>query len=104
MAGIRLEGSVTGNVAEVNASNQLKVIPETNAAGLPANVGAVKVFQEHDAGSLTGAVSLKSSRVSLDRRARVGIDTVLFNDSFPHTAQNTSVWSYAFVTLTASQP
>ena len=104
MAGIRLEGSVTGNVAEVNASNQLKVIPETNAAGLPANVGAVKVFYEHDAGSLTGTVSLKSSRVSLDRRERVGIDTVLFTDSFPHLTQNTSIWAYSFTTLTASQP
>jgi hypothetical protein len=104
VAGIRLEGSVTGNVAEVNAANQLKVVPETNAAANPTNVGAVRMFFEHDAGTVTGTASLKSPKISLDSRQRVGLDTILFTDAFPHTTQNTSTWFYSAATMTASQP
>lgn len=104
MAGFRIEGNTSGNVVEVNASNQLKVIPETDAKTNPANVGAVRMFSENDPGTLVGAPYLRSPETSTDYRLRVGIDTVLFTDTFNATTQNTNTWAYTFNTLTAAQP
>ena len=39
----KIVGSVSGTGADVNSSNQLKVIPETDITTNPGNVGAVKV-------------------------------------------------------------
>jgi len=104
MAGIRVEGATSGNVAEVNASNQLKVIPETAASSSPGNVGCIRDFMEVDSGSITGTAVLRSPRVSPTRRLRVGVDTLLFNEIFNATAQNTHNWAYALVTMTATLP
>ena len=99
-----IRGSTSGLGAEVNASNQLKVVPETNAATNPGNVGGVRMFSENDAGTYLGTASLKSPETSSDYRLRVGMDTLLFNDTFGHATQNTSQWAYTFNTLTAAQP
>ena len=104
MAGIRVEGATSGNVAEVNASNQLKVIPETAASSSPGNVGCIRDFMEVDSGSITGTAVLRSPRVSPNRRLRVGVDTLLFSEIFNATAQNTNNWAYALVTMTATLP
>ncbi|MGL4648745.1 MAG: hypothetical protein ACRC1H_05005, partial [Caldilineaceae bacterium] len=58
----------------------------------------------NDAGAFPGVRSLLSPETSIDYRLRVGVDTVLFTDSFNATAQNTALWSYTFNTLTAAQP
>lgn len=102
MAGIRIEGSVTGNVAEVDTSNQLKVMP--GQAATPGSVGAVREFVEVDAGTITGTATLRSARVSPSKRLRVALDTLLFNDIFNATTQNTNNWAYALVTMAATQP
>ena len=60
MSGLRIEGNVSGNVAEVNDSNQIKVVPETDAAANPENVGAVRFFSENDSGEATGTPYLAS--------------------------------------------
>lgn len=99
---IKLQGD-TGTTAEVNASHQLKVITETNAATNSANVGAVRIFAENDPGDETGSATLRSPEVSQDFRYRVGMDTVLFTDTFNATAQNTSNWKCAFTTMTLTQ-
>ena len=104
MAGFRIEGNTSGNVVEVNASNQLKIVPETNASDNPGNVGSVRLFSENDDGSLTGSPYLKSPETSADYRLRVGTDSVLFTDNFNATTQNTNLWAYTFATLTAAQP
>lgn len=103
MAGFRIEGNTSGNVAEVNASNQLKVVPETDVATNPGNVGAVRLFSENDPGEITGTAYLKSPETSSDYRLRVGIDTVLFQSTFNATAQNTGIWKHAFTTMTMTQ-
>jgi hypothetical protein len=103
MAGIRLEGNTSGNVAEVNSSNQLKVVGETNVASNPGNVGAVRLFSESDPGAVTGVASLLSPEVSGDYRLRVGQDVLLDSDTFSYTSQNTGRYRYVFTTLTMSQ-
>jgi len=100
----KIVGYVTGNGVEVTSTNRLKVELETNAETNPGQVGGVRVFSENDAGATTGAAYLKSPETSPDYRLRAGIDTVLFNDAFNATAQNTNLWAYTFATLTAAQP
>jgi len=100
----KIVGSTSGNGAEVNASNQLKITAETNAASNPGNVGAIRSFVENDAGAITGTADLTSPEASGDYRLRVGMDTLLMSETFNGTIQNTSLWSYTFATLTASIP
>lgn len=63
MAGIRIEGNTSGNVAEVDASNRLKIVLPTDAA-TPSNIGGVRFFSENDAGTITGTAYLLSSEAS----------------------------------------
>lgn len=98
-----IRGSTSGLGAEVNASNQLKVVTETDAATNPGNVGTIRMFGENDPGSIVGAAVLRSPEVSQDYRMRVGVDTLLFSDTFNATNQNTSLWKHAFTTMTMTQ-
>jgi len=70
----------------------------------PAGVGAVRMFSENDAGALTGTPYLKSPETSSDYRLRVGMDTIIFDDTFNGLTQNTTKWAYAAGTLTATMP
>lgn len=94
----------SGNIADVNARNQLNVALEIDALTHPESVGSVKLFSENDTGQITGNMYLKSPETSGDYRLRVGTDTLLFEDTFNATTQNTNLWSYVFATLTAAQP
>lgn len=98
-----IRGSTSGLGVEVNASNQLKVVTETDAATNPGNVGAIRIFGENDPGSVLGTAALKSPEVSQDYRMRVGLDTLLFTDTFNATNQNTSLWKHSFATMTMTQ-
>jgi hypothetical protein len=84
-----LRGSTSGLGAEVNASNQLKIVPEIDAAANPNNVGAVRSFSENDAGFVTGVPKLASTEVDVDYRARVSLDSIMDEEVFNYTAQNT---------------
>lgn len=99
MAGFRIEGNTSGNVVEVNAANQAKVVPETDASTNPGNVGGIRAFQEKDQGVLTGAVSLISAEPDTDYRLRVSQDALLDEETFNTTAQNTGKHSYSTTTL-----
>lgn len=98
-----IRGSTSGLGAEVNASNQLKVVTETDAATNPGNVGTIRMFGENDAGSIVGTAVLRSPEISQDYRMRVGVDTLLFTDTFNATNQNTSLWKHASSTMTMTQ-
>ena len=98
MSGFRIEGNTSGNVAEITAANEIKVKLSDSDGG------SVRIFGENDPGSATGAPYLMSPEVTPDYRLRVGVDSILFEDTFNATAQNTSLWSYTFATLTAAQP
>lgn len=110
MSGFRVEGDLSGNVAEVDASKNLLVVaPGNTAAGVArgggnTNAGGMVILSENDPGALSGARSIKAPKTSLHRRLKVGVDTLIFNDTFNATTQNTSMWAYALTTLTVTQP
>jgi hypothetical protein len=102
MAGFRIEGNVSGNVAEVNAANQLRVVPETNVETNPGNVGGVKIFVENDNGEITGTPALASPEVDVDARLRIAPDMILDEEVFNYTAQNTGKHTLAATTMANS--
>lgn len=87
MAGIRVEGNTSGNVAEVTSTNELKVVLPTGST--PASVGAVRMFSENDDGTATGSVYLASPETDDDSRLRVAHETVFDTETFNYTAQST---------------
>jgi hypothetical protein len=100
MAGFRIEGNTSANVAEVNSSNELK----TALSNVVANIGGVRLQSENDAGTLSGSAYLKSPETSSDYRLRTGLDTLKFSDTFNAVAQNTQLWSYTAATMTMTMP
>lgn len=92
----KIVGSAGTNVAEVNSSNELKVVGDKTR-------NSATVFCENDPGTVTGSPLLRSPEVSQDYRVRVGTDTVLFTDTFNATAQNTGNWKHSFSTMTMTQ-
>lgn len=97
---LKIIGNSSGNVVEVNASNQLKIIPETNVADNPYNVGAYRSFSENDSGSVTGTPDLFSPEVDIDYRQRMAQDLQLDEEVFNYTAQNTGKHLYGNTTMT----
>lgn len=101
-------GGVSGNKAEVDANNNIYIrVPGYDGGGVSRGGGSINgpaIFSENDAGSVTGVRRVSSPITTQNRRLKVGLDTPLFCDNFNATTQNTSLWSYTFATLTASQP
>ena len=97
-----IRGVSTGLGAEVNASNQLKVVLETDAATNPSNVGNVIFVSENDNGSITGTPKLHSPETSGDYRLRVGVDSVWDEEAFNYVAQNFNKHKITVNTLTAT--
>jgi hypothetical protein len=93
-------GALSGTGADVNASRQLKVIPEVDAIANSANIGGVRYFSEVDQGYLTGFATLKSPEADFDYRTRVSQDLLLDDEWFSYTAQNTSKHSTLSTTST----
>ena len=101
MAGIRLEGGGTGLTPDV----------KTDAAGhglcvqlsnTPANVGGVRMLSENDPGTILGTPLLRSPETSSDWRKRVGLDTLLMNETLNYTAQNSAFWAHILTTMTVT--
>lgn len=86
----------TGTPAGVSTTGQLKIQPSNTAA----ETGTVRFVSENDPGTKTGAPYLKSPETSSDFRLRTGVDTLLFDDTYNGTAQNTS--NYKFQSGTAA--
>ncbi len=103
-------GSNGSGKANVDANYNLTVnLPGNTANGSVQGGGAdaagfATMLSEVDAGTVTGERLVRPPEVSQDYRQRVGMDTLLFSDTFNASAQNTSVWSYTFNTMTAAQP
>ncbi len=96
---LKLAGFTSNNPVEANSAGDLKVA----LSNTPANIGGVRSFMENDPGNVTGSVYLKSGEISQDYRLRVGLDTLLFTDTFNATAQNTGNWKHNFTTMTMTQ-
>ena len=103
-------GTSTPGAANVDAQfNLMTNTPGFTSAGVtrgggPENAGAIGIYSVNDEGTTTLTRRVSSPQTSQDRRFRVGVDTLLFNDTFNATTQNSSVWDYIAATLTASQP
>jgi len=103
-------GSSTAGKANVDANYNLNVnTPGYTSAGViqgggPAQAGAAGIYSVNDEGTVTLARSVSSPQTSQERRLRAGLDTLLFNETFNATAQNTTVWNYIFATLTNTLP
>ena len=95
-------GALSGTGADVNASRQLKIVPETDAATNPGNVGGIRVFGENDAGQITGEAALFSPEVDVDYRLRTSQDLLLDDEVFNYTAQNTGKHSLQATTMAAT--
>lgn len=103
---IKIVGNTSGNIAEVDSSNNLKTtLPQvTSTAGVetPNNVGAVRFFSENDPGTKLGTAYLKSPETSTDYRLRVGVDAIWDDDNFNYTSQNFNKHKYTSNTLTVT--
>lgn len=99
MAGFRIEGNTSGNVAEVNASNELKVaISATQGAGTPA----VAMLTENDAGTATGSRAFGAPETDDDSRLRVAHEAIFDCETFNYGAQNTGKHTFANATMSLS--
>ena len=98
MAGIRIEGNTSGNVAEVTAANEVKVI----LPNAPASVGSVRIMSENDAGTVTGTPYLYSPETDEDFRLRVAQEAILDNETFNYAAQNTGKFNFGSTTMAAT--
>lgn len=94
-----LKGAISNTGVDVNASNQLKIVPETNVSSNPNNVGAIRVFSENDSGSITTFPTLYSPESDNDYRLRVSQDILLDEVVFNYTAQDTGKHAYNSTTL-----
>lgn len=95
-------GSSSAGLANVTTDYALQTTLERDAETNPANVSAVKFFSENDAGSITGTPYLYSPETDEDFRLRIAQDTMLDNETFNYTAQNTGKHTYATSTLTTT--
>ena len=102
MSGFRIEGNVSGNVVEVNSSNQLIVTTETNASANPGNVGNVRAQNENDPGTIVGSAVLASTEVDDDFKQRVSAETLLDLEIFNYAAQNTGKHTQTVTTMAAT--
>jgi len=95
-------GAVSGTGADVNASRQLKIIPEVDAYTNGLNVGAVRAFGEVDAGYITGIPVLRPPEVDNDYRIRISQDLLLDEEVFNYVAQNTGKHSHTVTTMAST--
>lgn len=94
------QGGTSGNIAEVDTNNRVKVNLDTGAN--PAQVGGVRVFGEVDAGALTGLPLIKPIEVDADYRLRVSQDLILDEEVFGYTTQNTGKHNYLSLNMAAT--
>jgi hypothetical protein len=99
MAGIRIEGDLTGNTVEVNDNKEIKTAL-TDDSGL---AGFVSLTGESDSGTITGNRRNLSLDVSHDYRVRTGIDTLLFQSNFAGSSLNTKKFQAPVTTMTVAQ-
>lgn len=99
---VAVSGALSGTGADVNASRQLKVALETDAAANPGNVGAVRFFSENDTGEVMGAAYLVSPETDDDYRLRVAVECILDCETFNYTAQNTGKHANRNQTMTCA--
>jgi len=93
-----IKGGNTGHLADVDTNNNLKVaLPLILSAS-----GYASMVSEVDDGSVIGERTLRQLDTSFDYRLRVGIDKILWQDTFNHAVLNTSRYLGITSTMTIS--
>ena len=96
MAGFRLEGSTSGNVAEVDSNQNLKAnlpttLSQAGYAAIAGNIGG------------GGTARIKSVHVTEGNHLAIAPTVYLWDDTFNATAQNTGKYSFGATTQTGAQ-
>lgn len=91
---VRIKG--TTNLLEVNTAGDAQV----NLPLESINSGFAVMSAENDAGDVTLTRYTKDPEVSSDYRLRVGVDNMVFNESFPGGQYNTGLWQGPVTTMT----
>ena len=99
MAGIRIEGNTSGNVAEVNTGNEVKVALNSD----PDLTGFINMSCESSTGEFLGAPVRRPADITHDSRLRVGSDNIVFNEWFAGTTVNSTIWATPQSTATVTQ-
>ena len=106
MAGFRIEGNTSGNVAEIDVNKNIQIIsPGFTAGGVSFGGGSLNapaIYSEVDDGTVSGSRETLSPEVDKDYRLRVAHDNMLDQEMFNYASQNTGKHSFAFTTLTAT--
>ena len=80
-----IAGGSSGNLVEVDANQQMRVALPI----LPARMGGALIMSQNDAGQTSGSPYVLSPESDIDYRLRVSQDTMLDEEIFNYTAQNT---------------
>jgi len=97
--GLPIKGGVSNVLADVNANHELN----TALSALKDNAGFVKIAASADEGlGMTGGVkTIREADATEDYRLRIGQDSILFQEGFPGTAINSSIWGLPIASSTA---
>jgi len=91
----KIIGNSSGNIAEVNSDNEIKVALSKDADKAGYSISTNEVNGVDGIGTVT-----RADDASIDYRKRVGVDSLLFDDTFNHAVLNTS--KYQGITSTAT--
>ena len=95
MSGVKIAGT-SGVEVNVDVNNSLQATGPSD----PTKAGFQIVAFQRDAGTITGTRYIKNPRVSENARLRVGIDSILDDERFIYSAQNTGKHQSGITTLT----
>lgn len=94
--GVPIKSGSSGNEADVNINKQLEVnLPSTESMA-----GFSTLTSEVDAGDVTLSRLNRALEVTPDFRLRVATDNMIFNEIFPGSAINTTLWTTPVTTMT----
>lgn len=95
---IKIKGGYSPRIAEVNADDNLNI----NISSALTNSGYIIFSAEVDDGSILGEKTIRPIEPSQDYRLRVGIDKIVWQDTFNHSTLNTSKYLSFFSGQTIS--
>lgn len=95
MAGFRVEGNTSGNVAEVNSYNELKIQPTTTQA----NAGYTALAARIDSGSVVSTATVRNLFGTFNREQAVAQLVPIYHDNF-NVSSGVNPFSYQLRTST----
>ena len=108
MAGFRIEGDISGNVAEVDSNKNARgVEPGFTSGGVPrgggnVGTGAIANLSERDSGTITGVREVVAMEADKFKRQVSANDNLWDFEIFNYTSQNTGKHTYSATTLAAT--